>query len=84
MNMKSKALSFILLMTITLLPYCVQAQCAMCKATSQNSGYAKSLNTGILYLLFFPIAVIFGGGLLWYKNRKKFIVSDWEEQDEAK
>ncbi|MCO5232622.1 MAG: hypothetical protein M9888_02650 [Chitinophagales bacterium] len=80
--MKNKILSLLLLMVFSILPYCAMAQCAMCKATSQNSGYAKSLNTGILYLLFFPIAVIFGGGLLWYKNRKKFIVSDWDEQEE--
>ena len=51
----------------------------MCKASAEHSTIAKSLNQGILYLLLFPILVIGGGGYLWYKNRKKFAASDWEE-----
>lgn len=64
----------------TLLPYFSYAQCAMCKASAEGSTIAKSLNQGILYLLMFPVLVIGGGGYLWYKNRKKFAASDWEEK----
>lgn len=48
------------------------AQCAMCAATASKSQYAKSLNQGILYLLFAPILILGGVLLLWYKNRDKF------------
>jgi hypothetical protein len=66
-------------LVFTFLPYISFAQCAMCKASAEHSTIAKSLNQGILYLLLFPILVIGGGGYLWYKNRKKFAASDWEE-----
>ena len=65
---------------LALLPYVSFAQCAMCKASAAGSSIAKSLNKGILYLLVLPFLVIGGGGYLWYKNRKKFAASDWEEQ----
>ncbi len=64
----------------TFIPYVSFAQCAMCKASAEGSTFANSLNQGILYLLFFPFIVIGLGGFLWYKNRKKFAASDWEEQ----
>ena len=65
---------------LALLPYVSFAQCAMCKASATDSPIAKSLNKGILYLLILPFLVIFGGGYFWYKNRKKFANSDWDDQ----
>lgn len=65
---------------LALLPYVSFAQCAMCKASATDSPIAKSLNKGILYLLILPFLVIFGGGYIWYKNRKKFAATDWEDQ----
>lgn len=50
----------------------VSAQCPMCKTSTQNSVYAKKINTGILYLLAFPFALAGGLGIYWYKNREKF------------
>ncbi len=47
-------------------------QCAMCKGTVQTSEYAKSINTGIEYLLFTPYLLIAGVLFLWAKNRDKF------------
>lgn len=57
----------------------VNAQCAMCKATIENSTgeqatlqqRAKGLNNGILYLMCIPYIL---GGIIayyWYKNSKK-------------
>jgi|GEM_PF-5143155 len=73
-----QAYKAILLLMVTLLPLVADAQCAMCRASAEGTTYAKSLNSGILYLLLFPVTVFFGGGLLWYLNRKKFQVNDWE------
>ena len=70
----------IITIILALLPYVSFAQCAMCKASATDSPIAKSLNKGILYLLLFPFLIIVGGGILWYKNRKKFSVTDWDDQ----
>lgn len=48
------------------------AQCAMCKATSEKSAYAKSLNQGIEYLLLAPFVILGSVLLLWLKNKDKF------------
>lgn len=48
------------------------AQCAMCRASAENSNIAAGINTGVLYLLLFPFLVIFGGGIYWYFNKEKF------------
>lgn len=80
-EMKKSSLSLItLLFVISLLafPYDAGAQCAMCRASAEGTEIAKGLNTGILYLLAFPFIVIFGGGIYWYLNRKKFQADSWE------
>jgi hypothetical protein len=64
-------------LALLLAPAVVQAQCAMCRASAEGTSIAKGLNTGILYLLAFPFLVIFGGGIFWYLNRKKFQAGDW-------
>jgi hypothetical protein len=51
------------------------AQCAMCKAiaeTSQQSGssIADGLNSGIVYLMFFPYLLMGVVGYALYKQRK--------------
>jgi hypothetical protein len=48
------------------------AQCPMCKASASHSEYAKSLNTGILYLLAFPFVTLGAVALIWMKNKEKF------------
>ena len=60
------------------IPCISHAQCAMCRASAEGTEIAKGLNTGILYLLAFPFLVIFGGGIYWYLNRKKFQAGSWE------
>jgi hypothetical protein len=54
------------------------AQCAMCKATVENSLEAKaneanvSLNSGILYLMITPYLAIGAIALLWYRSSKEY------------
>jgi hypothetical protein len=60
---------FILLIAFS---FAADAQCAMCKASAEHSGYANKLNTGILYLLFAPVVVLGGVLLFWVKNKEKF------------
>jgi len=51
------------------------AQCAMCKATaesaSQNTGgsLAEGLNSGILYLMLIPYALLISLGLVFFRKR---------------
>jgi len=68
-----KYIPFILTITL-LLVFIVNAdaQCAMCAATASKSQYAKSLNQGILYLLFAPVLILGGVLLHWLKNKDKF------------
>lgn len=53
------------------------AQCAMCKATAENSireGKATiglGINTGILYLAAFPYLIVATLGYLWYRGNRK-------------
>lgn len=77
--MKSFIQKWFVALILLVVPMISQAQCPMCRLSAEGSDYAKSLNSGILYLLLFPVAVFLGGGLFWYYNRKKFIANDWEE-----
>jgi len=62
-----------LICLLWLITFNTEAQCAMCKVTAENSGYAKSLNKGILLLLFFPFITIALLGIYWLKNKKKML-----------
>jgi hypothetical protein len=48
------------------------AQCAMCTKTAQQLGEkpAEGMNSGILYLMFAPFALVGVIGYRWYKNNK--------------
>jgi hypothetical protein len=55
----------------------VKAQCAMCRASVENSisensdSFGASLNTGILYLFVMPYILVAVFAWLWYKGRRK-------------
>lgn len=54
----------------------IQAQCAMCKAVVESEaesggGIAESVNSGILYLMFFPYLLVGVVGYFIYKNYLK-------------
>ena len=46
------------------------AQCSICTKTAQQLGHkpAKALNTGIIYLMIAPMAIIGFVGFRWWKN----------------
>jgi hypothetical protein len=50
----------------------VMAQCSICTKTAQQLGHkpAKGLNSGILYLMFAPFAVVGFVSYRWWKNNK--------------
>jgi len=56
----------------------LQAQCAVCTKTALQLGEkpAQGLNSGILYLMFMPFAIVGFIGYRWWKGNKKF-----EEQE---
>jgi len=74
----------ILLFSIILLSCCtavnIYAQCAMCTKTAQQLGEkpAQGLNSGILYLMLAPFALVGVIGVRWWKNNKLV-----EEQESA-
>ena len=53
------------------------AQCAMCtlNADGTQESQAHAINTGILYMLLFPLVIILVVGFLLWKNRKKLFKS---------
>ena len=50
----------------------VKAQCSICTKTAQQLGHkpAKGLNTGIIYLMFAPFAIIGAVGYRWWRNNR--------------
>jgi TRAP-type C4-dicarboxylate transport system permease small subunit len=54
------------------------AQCSICTKTAQQlgEGPAKSLNTGILYLMFSPLAIMGYIGYKWWKREKEVLESE--------
>lgn len=63
---------FYLLILFLLFTYTSPAQCAMCTKTAQQLGEkpAQGLNSGILYLMLAPFAIVGVIGYRWYKNNK--------------
>ncbi len=68
-----KLLIIFLLFTLLLSPALVSAQCAMCTKTAQQLGEkpAQGLNSGILYLMLMPFAIVGFIGYRWWKNQHK-------------
>jgi hypothetical protein len=58
----------------------VGAQCSVCTKTALQMGEkpARGLNSGILYLMFMPFAVVGFIGYRWWRSNKKY-----EEQERA-
>ncbi|RZL15262.1 MAG: hypothetical protein EOO89_13870 [Pedobacter sp.] len=67
-----KKLSVILFFSILLFTASeVSAQCSMCTANAENGSkngntQTKGINSGVLYLLSIPFALVGGVGVLWY------------------
>jgi len=58
----------------------VNAQCSLCTKTAQQLGEkpAQGMNSGILYLMMMPFAIVGFIGFRWYKNNKE--VEEQEQQ----
>lgn len=54
-------------------PVTVNAQCALCTKTAQQLGEkpAQGMNSGILYLMAMPFAIVGFIGFRWWKNNKE-------------
>lgn len=69
-----KNLLIILIISCSLLSSAhVHAQCAMCTKTAQQLGEkpAQGLNSGILYLMLMPFAIVGFIGYRWWKSNHK-------------
>lgn len=52
----------------------VNAQCSICAKTTQQMGDkpGKGFNSGIIYLMLTPFAIIGFVGYKWWKNNREF------------
>jgi hypothetical protein len=52
--------------------HCVNAQCSICAKTTQQMGEkpAKGFNSGIIYLMLTPFAIVGFVGYRYWKNNK--------------
>jgi len=69
--MKKYLFIFSILIFFLLVNAQVGAQCAMCTKTAQQLGEkpAQGLNSGILYLMMAPFAIVGFIGYRWWKNQ---------------
>ncbi len=67
--MKRYAILLCLVLTLSAVKE-VDAQCSICTKTAQQLGHkpAKGLNSGIIYLMIAPLAIIGFVGYRWWKG----------------
>ena len=77
---KGLLIVFILLSSLAFIRGTAGAQCSLCTKTAQQLGEkpAQGLNSGILYLMIMPFAIVGFIGFRWWKNNKAV-----EEQETA-
>lgn len=65
-----RILAAILVCQLLIGPLESSAQCSICTKTAQQLGHkpAKALNTGIIYLMIAPLAIIGFVGFRWWKS----------------
>jgi hypothetical protein len=68
--MKKCLLIFSIILIVVFIQINVHAQCAMCTKTAQQLGEkpAQGLNSGILYLMLAPFAIVGFIGYRWWKS----------------
>jgi hypothetical protein len=71
--MKKMGLAIVVFTLIIMLPAIAEAQCSMCTKTAQQLGEkpAQGLNSGILYLMLTPFAIMGVIAYRWWKNEKE-------------
>jgi len=73
--MKKITVIFVLVLQVLLFSMeTVNAQCSLCTKTAQQLGEkpAQGMNSGILYLMVMPFAIVGFIGFRWWKNNKAF------------
>lgn len=72
-HMKRIVLISTLVVSSLLCPQLLQAQCAVCTKTALQLGEkpAQGMNSGILYLMFMPFAIVGFIGYNWWRGNKK-------------
>ena len=65
-----------------------EAQCPMCRMTLESNlkgggTQGSGMNAGIMYLLFTPYIMVGGIDYVWYRNRKRKVDFELEEELEA-
>lgn len=70
--MKKNVILLFLLFQLLLVQLSATAQCALCTKTAQQLGEkpAQGMNSGILYLMVMPFAIVGFIGFRWWKNNK--------------
>jgi hypothetical protein len=71
--MKKSALIILFFLQIMLVSqFSVEAQCSLCTKTAQQMGEkpAQGMNSGILYLMMMPFAIVGFIGFRWWKQNK--------------
>ena len=61
----------LIILSFFILPYDVDAQCAMCRAaleSNTDNGTAEAINDGIVYLMAFPYLLMGGLGYIIYRK----------------
>jgi hypothetical protein len=72
--MKKTLLIILFILPILLISqFTVEAQCSLCTKTAQQMGEkpAQGLNSGILYLMMMPFAIVGFIGFRWWKQNKE-------------
>jgi hypothetical protein len=71
--MNKPLLFFFFILWFSLAPVVLSAQCAMCTKTAQQLGEkpAQGMNSGIIYLMLTPFAIIGVIAYKWWKQEKK-------------
>ncbi|MDO9376643.1 MAG: hypothetical protein V4725_01015 [Bacteroidota bacterium] len=69
---KAAIILSLVLATLVFVPAISTAQCSLCTKTAQQLGEkpAQGLNSGILYLMIMPFAIVGFIGFRWWKNNK--------------
>ena len=77
--MKKMGLAIVVFTLIIMLPAIAEAQCSMCTKTAQQLGEkpAQGLNSGILYLMLTPFAIMGVIAYRWWKNEKEKSLHSW-------
>lgn len=70
---KFRVMMALLVIMLTLMISVVNAQCSICTKTASQLGEkpARSLNSGIIYLMLTPFAIVGFIGYKWWKNEKE-------------